>query len=103
MIYYEGKVGKERKESGESEKSPAPGGNRTLDLSVTRRVLYRCAAALIFFIQYNSRCLKISSHLYGEKGGSVPLRNQLPRVQICLLVKIEPENSSFHDTKAHPN
>ena len=44
MIYYEGKVREERKkERREEEKSPAPGGIRTLDHTITSRVFNRCA------------------------------------------------------------
>ncbi len=44
MIYYEGKVREERKKRRrEEEESPAPGGIRTLDHTITSRVFNRCA------------------------------------------------------------
>ena len=42
MIFYEGKVKKERKKEEIMKKSPVPGGNPTADVSITRRVFYRC-------------------------------------------------------------
>ena len=47
MIYYDGKVRKERKQE---EKRPDSGRDRTFNLTSTRRVFYHCAttAALMF-------------------------------------------------------
>ena len=52
MINYDGKVRKERKEE---EKSSAPGGNRTLDLTITRRAFYHCATFPVQEFMFKSK------------------------------------------------
>ena len=47
LINYEGKVG--------MEKSPVPGGKRTLGLTNTRRVFYLCATTAMLILLYRGR------------------------------------------------
>ena len=87
MIYYEGKVRKEKKKEEikkkeeRMKKSPAPSRNRTFDLTITMWVFYRCATTAAQVHQTTSYPSVVCIQYF-----NLELSNQKVFISKCILV-----------------